>query len=86
MWSVEEDRPSAIMRGGARLRPDIVVLDLDNGSSQRARRSSSRGASPETTVVLWARDEDLMEVLEPGLRTHPRRVARRPEWNGCEAN
>src|SRR3954465_1254088 len=24
-----------------------------------------RGASPETTVVLWAREEDVMEVLEP---------------------
>jgi hypothetical protein len=28
-----------------------------------------RGASPETTVVLWAREEDLMEVLEPASST-----------------
>ena len=28
-----------------------------------------RGASPETTVVLWAREEDLMEVLEPVWNT-----------------
>ena len=28
-----------------------------------------RGASPETTVVLWAREEDLMEVLEPVSNT-----------------
>jgi hypothetical protein len=28
-----------------------------------------RGASPETTVVLWAREEDFMEVLEPASST-----------------
>src|SRR3954447_179385 len=51
-----------------KLRPDIVVLDLDNGSS-RELAQLVRGASPETTVVLWAREEDLMEVLEPALST-----------------
>ena len=60
----QEDRPQRHHRGRARLRPDIVVLDLDNGSS-RELAELVRGASPETTVVLWARDEDLMEVLEP---------------------
>ena len=28
----QEDRPSAIIGAAHRLRPDIVVLDLDNGS------------------------------------------------------
>jgi DNA-binding NarL/FixJ family response regulator len=60
----QEDRPSAIIGAAHRLRPDIVVLDLDNGSS-RELAHLVRGASPETTVVLWAREEDLMEVLEP---------------------
>jgi DNA-binding NarL/FixJ family response regulator len=59
-----EDRPSAIVGAAHRLRPDIVVLDLDNGSSYELARLVC-GASPETTVVLWAREEDLMEVLEP---------------------
>jgi DNA-binding NarL/FixJ family response regulator len=59
-----QDRPSAIVGAAHRLRPDIVVLDLDNGSS-RELAHLVRGASPETTVVLWAREEDLMEVLEP---------------------
>src|SRR3954447_18269197 len=59
-----EDRPSAIIGAAHRLRPDIVVLDLDNGSS-RELAQLVRGASPETTVVLWAREEDLMEVFEP---------------------
>ena len=64
----QEDRPSAIIGAAHRLRPDIVVLDLDNGSSHELAQLV-RGASPETTVVLWAREEDLMEVLEPGLST-----------------
>ena len=64
----QEDRPSAIIGAANRLRPDIVVLDLDNGSS-RELAQLVRGASPETTVVLWAREEDLMEVLEPVWNT-----------------
>src|SRR4051795_8561165 len=59
-----EDRPSAIIGAAHRLRPDIVVLDLDNGSSCELAQLVRR-ASPETTVVLWAREEALMEVLEP---------------------
>ena len=64
----QEDRPSAIIGAAHRLRPDIVVLDLDNGSSHELAQLV-RGASPETTVVLWAREEDLMEVLEPVWNT-----------------
>ncbi len=64
----QEDRPSAIVGAAHRLRPDIVVLDLDNGSSYELAQLV-RGASPETTVVLWAREEDLMEVLEPVWNT-----------------
>ena len=63
-----EDRPSAIVGAAHRLRPDIVVLDLDGGSSNELAQLV-RGASPETTVVLWAREEDLMEVLEPVWNT-----------------
>ena len=64
----QEDRPSAIVGAAHRLRPDVVVLDLDEGSSHELGRLV-RGASPETTVVLWAREEDLMEVLEPASST-----------------
>ena len=60
----QEDRPSAIIGEAHRLHPDIVVLDLDGGSSFELAQLV-RGASPETTVVLWGREEDLMEVLEP---------------------
>ena len=37
---------------------------LDGGSAHQLGRLVS-GASPETTVVLWAREEDLMEVIDP---------------------
>jgi DNA-binding NarL/FixJ family response regulator len=60
----QEDRPSAIVGAAHRLRPDIVVLDLDGGSSYELAQLV-RGASPETTVVLWAREEDSMEVFPP---------------------
>jgi AmiR/NasT family two-component response regulator len=60
----QEDRPSAIVGEVHRLRPDVVVLDLDGGSAQQLGRLVA-GASPETTVVLWAREEDLMEVIDP---------------------
>ena len=60
----QEDRPSAIVGAAHRLHPDIVVLDLDGGSSNELAQLV-RGASPETTVVLWAREEDRMQVLEP---------------------
>ena len=80
----QEDRPSAIIGAAHRLRPDIVVLDLDNGSSHELAQLV-RGASPETTVVLWAREEDLMEVLEPGLEHIAPRLRSR-SWSGSEAN
>ena len=60
----QEDRPSAIVGAAHRLRPDIVVLDLDGGSAHQLGRLVARSV-PETTVVLWAREEDLMEVIDP---------------------
>src|SRR3954451_18225208 len=60
----QEDRPSAIIGAAHRLRPDIVVLDLHNGSSHELAQLV-RGAAPETTGVPWAREEPMMEVLEP---------------------
>jgi hypothetical protein len=42
--------------------PDAVVLDIAHGSS-RALAARIRRDSPATIVVLWARDEEVMEVL-----------------------
>jgi DNA-binding NarL/FixJ family response regulator len=67
----EEERPQALVLMAGRLRPDAVVLDLNHGSS-RELGDRVRTASPETKVILWAREEDAMEVLDPGATT-PRR-------------
>src|SRR5918994_5175388 len=67
----DEERPQAIVLMAGRLRPDAVVLDLLQVSS-RELCERVRTASPETKVILWARDEDAMEVLDPGSAT-PRR-------------
>lgn len=55
-----------------RLQPDIVVLDLDRTDSQQLSERV-RMTCPNTKVVLWARTEDVMEVIDPGA-TLPRWV------------
>jgi DNA-binding NarL/FixJ family response regulator len=66
-----EERPQALILMASRLRPDAVVLDLlDRSSRELGERVQT--ASPEPKVILWARDEDAMEVLDPGSTT-PRR-------------
>ena len=67
----EEGRPQALVLMAGRLRPDAVVLDLLARSS-RELCDRVREAAPETKVILWARDEDAMEILDPGATT-PRR-------------
>ena len=68
----DEQRPAALVLMAGRLRPDVVVLDLLQRSS-RELTERVRTASPDTKVILWARDEDAMEVLDPGATT-PRRI------------
>jgi AmiR/NasT family two-component response regulator len=53
------------------LRPDVVVLDLDRADSQQLS-DSVRRVCPQTKVVLWARTENVMEIMDPG--------ASRPRW------
>ena len=67
----DEKRPQALVLMAGRLRPDAVVLDLLQRSS-RDLAERVRLASPGTKVVLWDRDEDAMEVLDPGA-VAPRR-------------
>ena len=67
----EEMRPPALVLMAGRLRPDAVVLDLGQATS-RELGDRVRLASPETTVIFWARDEDVMEVVDPGT-SEPRR-------------
>jgi DNA-binding NarL/FixJ family response regulator len=67
----QEARPAALLLMAGRLRPDAVLLDIARADS-RELSDRVRLASPETTVILWARDEDTMEVFDPGSPT-PRR-------------
>jgi DNA-binding NarL/FixJ family response regulator len=67
-----EERPQALVLMAGRLRPDAVVLDLHRGSS-RELGERVRTASPKTKVILWARDEDAMVILDPGAAA-PRRI------------
>jgi DNA-binding NarL/FixJ family response regulator len=69
----EEDEPAAIVAESRRLAPDAVVLPLEDGPG-RMLGEQVRAAAREVTVILWARDETEMEVLEPGTAP-PRRVA-----------
>ena len=55
----EEGRPQPLVLLAGQLHPDAVVLDLH----QRDVATRVREASPDTVVVLWARDEEVMEVL-----------------------
>jgi DNA-binding NarL/FixJ family response regulator len=55
-----------------RLRPDAVVLGSDGGSS-RVQMERVLAVAPATKVILWARDEQEMEIFERGSTT-PRRA------------
>jgi DNA-binding NarL/FixJ family response regulator len=68
----EEREPPRLLREAMRLQPDVVVLDL-NVPSARTLGEQVRAAVPDTKVILWARDETVMEVLE-SLSRAPRLV------------
>jgi DNA-binding NarL/FixJ family response regulator len=69
----QEREPARLVREAGRLQPDAVVLDLDRDGA-RALGERIRAAAPEAKVILWARDETVMEVLESVSGT-PRRIA-----------
>ena len=60
-----EQHPSQIVTQAGRLRPDVVVIGLDGIGSRRLGRRV-RDVATDTKVILWARDETVMEVLDPG--------------------
>jgi DNA-binding NarL/FixJ family response regulator len=67
----EEERPDVLVELAAQLRPDIVVLDLwQEVTLELSERV--RAAAPESKIILWTRDEEVMEVLDPGASV-PRR-------------
>jgi DNA-binding NarL/FixJ family response regulator len=68
-----EERAEALVLMAGCLRPDAVVLDLLRTTAyELAGRVGV--AAPGAKVILWARDEDAMEVLDPGA-TRTRRFS-----------
>jgi DNA-binding NarL/FixJ family response regulator len=61
----QESRPQEIVVAASSRRPDAVVLDRDEEQS-RLLCARVREAAPGTTVILWSRDETLVEVHHPG--------------------
>jgi DNA-binding NarL/FixJ family response regulator len=61
----EDGQPADVVARAKRLHPDAVVLGLEAGES-RELGEQVRSAAPGTKVILWARDEDEMEVFDPG--------------------
>jgi DNA-binding NarL/FixJ family response regulator len=59
----QESERSRIVSRTQRLQPDVVVLDLDHDGAT-ALASEIRQVAPRTRVILWARDETVMGVLE----------------------
>jgi DNA-binding NarL/FixJ family response regulator len=86
----EEERPQPLLLMAERLRPDAVVLDLRRAGA-RGLAERVRAASPDSKVILWARDEDALEVLDAGAVV-PRRIfdgvpeAFRSEVRSCQVN
>jgi DNA-binding NarL/FixJ family response regulator len=60
----QEPNPSRIVVEAGRLQPDAVLLDRgDVGAKTLSQQVQD--VAPRTKVILWARDETVMEVLDP---------------------
>lgn len=64
----EESRPLAIEALARELAPDAVVLAL-GAAGARTLCERIRLAAPDATVVMWASEENRMQVLAPGTVT-----------------
>jgi hypothetical protein len=64
----QEHHPSQIVRSAGRMRPDVVVLESGSEGSRELGMRVQR-VSPETKVILCDRDEEAMEVFDPGSPT-----------------
>jgi DNA-binding NarL/FixJ family response regulator len=59
-----EYTPSRILSEAQRLQPDVVLLDF-NHDEGRSLGDQIQCVAPNTKVIRWARDETVMEVLDP---------------------
>ena len=69
---IEWGSPSEVAAVAGRLQPFAVVLGLEPQSA-RPLRMQIRHAAPDAKVLLLARDEDDLEILDPGAE-EPRRI------------
>lgn len=60
----QEQTATGIVIEARRLQPDVVLLDLDSMAEERVGQQIQHVA-PQAKVILWARDETVMEVLDP---------------------
>jgi DNA-binding NarL/FixJ family response regulator len=60
----EEHVLDRILSAAERLQPDVIVLDLDSARSGTLAEAARR-AAPKAKLIFWARDETLIEVLDP---------------------
>jgi AmiR/NasT family two-component response regulator len=59
----QELERNRIVRRAQRLQPDVVVLDFDHDGAQ-ALASEIQQVALHAKVILWARDENVMGVLD----------------------
>ena len=59
----QESDPTRLVGRVQRLAPDVVVLDFDRDGARSLAEDVKR-AAPRTKVILWARDESVIGVLE----------------------
>jgi DNA-binding NarL/FixJ family response regulator len=69
---IGEGTPAKVVAQAQELHPDIVVLRLDDAGTL-VLSSEVRAVAPDAKLILWARDEDEMQVFDPGSTT-PRRI------------
>jgi DNA-binding NarL/FixJ family response regulator len=58
-----EHTPGRIVAEAQRLQPDVVLLDFNHAGSTLC--DQIQHVAPHTKVIRWARDETVMEVLDP---------------------
>lgn len=64
----EESRPLAIAALARKLAPDAVVLAL-GAAGAHTLCDRIRLAAPDATVIMWASEENRMQIVEPGAMT-----------------
>lgn len=69
---VNQEHAAAIVADAQRIVPETVVLSLEEEQLE-ALGARIRAAVPEAKIILWARDERVMEVYDPGSLI-PRRI------------